>query len=239
MALELPTNKWESVNSALLLVQAKAVLVRPVEVLKDSPTPGDKPETSPGAERNSGGKTQRIARLLLLLSFTCLGTFAWAANDVTWNLQNAVFSDGGTATGSLVFDTNTDTIVSYDISTSGGDTSTYPAFVFQNGAPDNTGVYVDTPNNSLEFDTDIALPSATEADLQLRLPTYPLPATGGTVAFDLSNGYQGECYDCDPWRPFVSGDVTSAVPEPGTVTLLGCGLFGLVGMLRRKIAVKA
>jgi hypothetical protein len=171
-----------------------------------------------------------------------LGTFAWADNDVTWTLQNAVFSDYGTATGSFVFDNTTDTIVSYDISTSGGDTGTFPAFVFENGAPDNTGTYVDTGNDYLNFETDITQPGGNPyGDLQLQLPTYPLPAMGGTVWFDLSNPYQAECYNCDPYRSFVSGDVTtvSAVPEPGVVTLLGCGFFGLAGMLRRKMAVKA
>jgi hypothetical protein len=187
---------------------------------------------------------QRIARLLLLISFTCLGTFAWADDVNTWTLQNAVFSDGGTATGSFVFDSTTDTIVSYDISTSGGHTQTFtfPAFVFENGTSHNTGTSVNYNSDGvLLFYTDITL-VASEGNLGLRLPSYPLPAAGGTVAFDLSNGYGGECYNCNPWRAFISGDITApttTTPEPGTATLLGCGLLGLVGVLRRKIGKNA
>jgi len=43
----------------------------------------------------------------------------------------------------------------------------------------------------------------------------PLPSGGGTVSLDLSNGYQGECYNCGPGRTFVSGVVTTS---PGLTT---------------------
>jgi hypothetical protein len=40
-----------------------------------------------------------------------------AAIPVTWELENAVFSSGRTATGSFVFDPDTDTYSSIDIDT--------------------------------------------------------------------------------------------------------------------------
>jgi len=70
----------------------------------------------------------------------------------------------------------------------------------------------------------------------LSLPVLPLPATGGVVNLNLANAYGAECYNCNPYRTFASGQVsaptgnTPAIPTLSTwalaglaLLLLGCG----------------
>ncbi len=180
-----------------------------------------------------------LNKVLSLFVFSVLFCGLSSADQlITWNLQDATFTDGGVATGFFVFDSTTQTVSSYDISVSGGDTATFPNFVYQNDTPHNTGAS-DAPG-CLAFLTDIdtfANPDWIN-NRQLRLPTLPLPDSGGTVSLDLLNIYQGECYNCSPWRAFASGEVSSSdttpVPEPGTLALLGSGFVGMLGVVRRR-----
>ena len=47
------------------------------------------------------------------------------STPVTWTLDNAVFDDGGQANGSLVYDDDTHTLISADITTTAGSTVTF------------------------------------------------------------------------------------------------------------------
>jgi hypothetical protein len=151
------------------------------------------------------------------------------ATPLTWTLQNVTFSDGGTATGSFVYDASTETVVSYSISVSGGNTTVFPPFVYQNGGADNTGTSVVSGDGVIDFNTDL------ESGFHQRflaLPVLPLPASG-TQALDLTNPYGAECYDCNPYRTFASGQVvSSAAPSPTTVPVLSrWALAGLAILL--------
>src|ERR1035437_5125373 len=145
-----------------------------------------------------------IALLSLVVALSCATAFG---GPVTWTLNNAVFDDGGIATGHFVFDSATDSILSYQISVSGGNTNFFPAFVYQNGSPHNTGATSGHATwNYLLFGTDLLIPEGRDNPRALRLPFDSLPEGGGTVAFDLANPFQAECYNCIPWRLFVSGE---------------------------------
>jgi hypothetical protein len=70
---------------------------------------------------------------------------------------------------------------------------------------------------------------------------------GGTIYFD-TNGYNGGSFDGNTYLGrvygggslsygygLVTGFGTGSIPEPGTFLMLGSGLLGLAGVLRRKI----
>jgi hypothetical protein len=70
------------------------------------------------------------------------------ANLVTWNLQDFVFSDGGTASGSFVFDANTGHYSNISIVTTAG--TPIPTRAALPGASYNTPDPV-SPGNSMFF----------------------------------------------------------------------------------------
>jgi hypothetical protein len=160
-----------------------------------------------------------------VFAIALLGVGVSLADPLTWTLHNVTFTDGGVATGSFVFDSSTNTLVSYSISVSGGDTTTFPAFTYQNGTAHNLGGH--TLAGTINLTTDLA-PSGF-APRELRLPVLPLPSTGGVVNLNLANGFQGECYNCVPSRTFASGQVTN--PQATSVPALPPGGLVLTAVL--------
>lgn len=162
------------------------------------------------------------------------------AVPLTWTLNDAVFNDGGTATGSFVWDADTNTFGAYEFTVSGGDTATFAPLTYNN-ANATLG-----PSN-LEFDTGAyyvrLFRFVTEVD-QVERNLYvsvdaPLTNAGGVVGFDYVSPYSaGECFSCAPYRPFVAGTISaegvSGVPEPAAWGLMVLGFGGLGAALRRR-----
>jgi hypothetical protein len=152
---------------------------------------------------------RRIARfagvvLGCCLSFVCAtGAFAF---PVTWTLSGATFSDGGTATGSFVYDADTDTLSNWSVSVAGGNTATFPPLTY-----DTTTASGSISGQGATL-TGVNLSAA--ASRQLRMPSVSvLTDAGGTIAIDLANLYQGECFNCSPYRNFTAGNlVGTAAP---------------------------
>ena len=172
-----------------------------------------------------------LHRIALLVAVA----FAVQAAPITWNLNIAVFADGGTAVGSFVYNALTTTVVSYSIQTSAGSDPAFPGFLYQNGAPNNIGASVFPIGDIILFDTSFN--NGPLNGLQLRLaPVAGLTDAGGVVSLDLVNTVMAECYNCDPYRLFVSGEMVSAsVPEPATVLLVLVPLAWGV-LVRRRIS---
>jgi hypothetical protein len=168
------------------------------------------------------------------------------ASPITWTLQNAVFADGGAATGFFVFDPDTTcngcipAFANWDISTFGGNTSVFfpfeftPANSFAVWGPSfngDEGIIFDS--NQL-FPNNLPPPLNFNEALSLRIiPVSYLTDAGGTINMDLSNLYQGECFNCNPFRFFISGSVAST-PEPRSLSLALLAILGCAGFLWRR-----
>ena len=163
---------------------------------------------------------------------------AASANDVTWNLSDVTFTDGGTATGSFVYNADTNTVSSIDIITTfgaafgGADyTAVDPGYApFSSGMSD----FVVVPNAPL---TDFTGTPALDL-----IFTSLLTDAGGTVSLDPGTseltcdatcGSEGPAF----YRSISAGEVTTllvSTPEPSAILLLGLGLIGLCIVAKRK-----
>jgi len=114
---------------------------------------------------------------------------------VVWTL-NATLSDGGTATGSIIFDADTGTFSDWKITASGGNTSNFPAIVF---SPSNCRAQLWGQNtNALLIYTNALFPDAatgTPREFEIFInPSAPLSDSGGTLNIlpgNLSGEYLG------------------------------------------------
>jgi hypothetical protein len=159
-----------------------------------------------------------------------------SADAVTWNLVGVTFNDGGTASGSFVFDANTNTVSSVNITTTAGTAfggATYK-FVDPGFSPTPT-VFVVVPDASLSdftgtpnfvpvFDTALTNSGGT-VGLQV------LPSTG--AAIESPCGDAGCTFAHIVYRYATAGEVVSA-PEPSAFFLLGTGFVALVGAVKRR-----
>jgi hypothetical protein len=155
---------------------------------------------------------------------------------VTWTLQDAVFDDGGAATGSFVYDADHDVFSDNDINKTVG--SVFNGEHYQHGTFFLTSVSLGV--------TTVDQPDLTGLPALAMFFTaggfIPMTNDGRTLFLDTAGG-EGYCAvpDCSgaaldrDLREFVSGSI-SAVPVPAAVWLFGSALAGL-GWLRRKQTV--
>ena len=149
------------------------------------------------------------------------------ATPVVWTLDNIVFDDGGTATGSFIFDADIWEWSDINITTTAG-----TAYAGDTYASLNSDYPFNSPNDML-FVNDLVDPHT----FVLRLQDV-MTNSGGTIL--LSQSLEAQCSDSDcaggpVLRSFVSGSVT-AVPVPAAVWLFGSALAGLGWFRRRQTA---
>ncbi len=167
----------------------------------------------------------------LLAHFAAIG--AACANPVTWTLQDWVFDDGGTASGSFVFDADTGVYSNINIITTGGSALAgdsygvpFPPF------PGNEEIILAVPEALADLTGSLVL-AVTWADF--------LTNAGGTVYADLMESLVAEficldstCFKASASRFLVSGFITSEVPLPAALPLFAAGLAGVASLRRRK-----
>ena len=166
------------------------------------------------------------------LSAATLFTAA-SATPITWTLQNVVFDDGATASGTFVYDANTGMLGAVAITTTSGPFVTGASYVLNDpGFGPGTNV-VDVVTGTFADYTGLPV-------LQLYM-TAPMTNAGGTIALLFGGTGEGTCtmVDCSSGvvsrqgGGFITAGTTPSVPEPATISMLLLGLFSL-GMLYRR-----
>ena len=178
----------------------------------------------------------RIPTRYLLVMIGLIFVNTAQALPIKWVLQDVVFNDQSTATGSYIYDTDTNMFSNINVSTS------TIGSVYTVGNPSSGG-------NSMFLallTTDVGdLTGVPELTMAL---ASAMTNAGGALAiladFIFSGGtgfsFEGACNvpNCgglDADRGISSGSVTTSVPVPATLALFGLGLASL-GWSRRKRA---
>jgi len=162
-----------------------------------------------------------------------------SADQVTWVLSGVTFSDGGTASGSFVYNADTNTYSSINITTTAGSilggatyTGADPCCTFFN-------------SSFLGVVTNPSLLDLTGTPLLRVVFVTPLTDLGGTSLLSLTPDFsiEGPCFDSGctgiifnpaTMRNATGGEVV-ATPEPTSLLLLGMGMVGLAGAAKRKL----
>ena len=129
-----------------------------------------------------------LARLLFVMLLVTPFSASTSAAPTAWRLRDVVFDDGGTATGTFVYDPSTMVVSTWSITVAGGRQPPFFDFTFH-------------PGNSGASGGDDRFEFSTTSDHLLRLGIVrPLPSrTTATVPLKLDFGESGECvYPCDP-----------------------------------------
>lgn len=175
-----------------------------------------------------------------------------SAIPVTWYLADVVFNDGGTASGSFIFDADVGSsltlnvngtgitapegdFLSFNVVSTAGTSAPGSSYFDPNPAsPGNFAFFNMVPDDSL---ADFIGTPKIVADL-----LGPLTNLGGTVGINIA-GFSGEgvcgsstCGSTSFQRRFISGKVTTSepVPEPATMLLFGAGAAALAGAGARR-----
>ena len=152
---------------------------------------------------------------------------AASANQVTWDLIGVIFGDGGSASGSFVYDANTNAVSSVNITTTTG-----ISFV---GA-----MYLDVNPGFGPSATEISfVPNAsstpTGSPVLDLLFLSALTNSGGTIAL---SALEGTCGDPGCSTAAIARGGTGAVtaaPEPSSLLLLATGIIALAIGAKRKL----
>jgi hypothetical protein len=148
-----------------------------------------------------------------------------SAAPVVWNIDSLIFDDGGTGSGTFIYDADTNAYSSINIVTTEGTDFAGAAY----------GSVIDFAPNDSDYLAVMVFPLESLPALDLSFAAT-LTNAGGEIDVIGSGEFLcgQECmYPASDLRYIVSGQV-SAVPVPAAVWLFGSALAGLGWMRRRK-----
>jgi hypothetical protein len=174
-------------------------------------------------------------KALVLLTSAFISAQTSTASTVNWSLNSVAFGDGATASGNFDWDAASQSISNWSINVTSGVLS---AFSYT-PADSTAGAFLQAAGYEKTY-----FFSVTGSTRELRLtPLAPLTDQGGTIGINLNTfgGGSGsvECFNCSPYRPVVSGSLTTAstipasAPEPASVGLMGLGVVASVFLTRK------
>jgi len=152
------------------------------------------------------------------MAFLLATSQAWA--NIIFTFSGAMFNDGGTITGTFTTNDTADSLIDYDILTSGGALLGFH--------------YTPATANSLSSLPFILVLEPASADPILQV-TFAggLTPLGAAIAIGQFDSFE----QVGPFkRDIIDGSVAPApsVPEPGTLLLLGAAMIGAVSLRRRQ-----
>jgi len=154
-----------------------------------------------------------FAHLFVVLLFVSVSVGNVCAEPVTWTLSGVTFADGGTASGSFVYDADNPVpyvVLNWSISVAGGDTATFPTLTYDQS--NSSGYYAN--NNPTATGASFSLNGSTR---QIRLPgTSALTDAGGTIPVNILGAGAAECFNCGPYRKYTAGNLIGTVPPAVT-----------------------
>jgi len=160
-----------------------------------------------------------LAVMTVLLTIGLSPAVAYA-DTVTFTLTNPTQHTGGSAGGTLTYD------VTASAPLNNG------AAVFLNGDGFNLGLPLTIDDSDFFADAPLFLNPGDSDTFDMFTVTVPAGTTPGNYSgfFSVLGGAPGDLTDVLGTVDFV----TVVTPEPGSFILLGSGLAGLVGVVRRK-----
>jgi len=151
-----------------------------------------------------------------------------AAASLEWQVSGT-FNDGGSVTGTFIYDpTGFDPVQIFDLTTSGGNTTLFPPFTFTPPSSTNDNL----PLGQLLF-LSAPDPAAPGSSFELVIqPVTPLSDLGGTTALITAAPGKGGSFEfhgpitSTNYR-YLTGTIT-AIPEPGSALVTIAALLALV-----------